>query len=525
MSPCLRIERRHDLPALAFAAELIAGRPAISGVCGSAVEVDDDGLIAGAWAGDFQQRAIEQAASSIGTALRMTPNGIIAVAGTVSASQLCFCRIGPRLVVSNILALALAMAEDELIATYPFYPQDLFTFIFGSHRYKHTVATERGRLSIFYGSMMIDDDGTLRPAPVTEPPPFADFAAYRAYLVAQTRAILANAADPLRLSRYQPIVALSAGYDSPAAAVIARESGCTEAFTFKQPIDRPEEGEDSGAATARALGLMTTEYDTFAFRKRSDFPELEFIASSFGGGQVYLVATGKALANRIVISGFGGDAVWSFRYGDRMPPHFPFYIGGYSQNEFYARAPALDLSVPMIGARRFGDVGNISRSAALRPWSIGGDYDRPIPRRILEQAGIRRGAFATRKRRVTPDYDTVTRRAIDLDRFLSRTSRDAFETWLAKEQPIGRFRTLRHRLLTDSIGRILWSGKLTRALRRVGVSWPPFPARILNLKVPVRKNAFVFNWAVSQQVARYRSALAAKPSAAGQPVPPDRVNE
>jgi hypothetical protein len=337
---------------------------------------------------------------------------------------------------------------------------------------------------------------------------------------------LANAADPLRGRRYRPIVAMSAGYDSPAAAVIARDSGCGEAFTFGQPVDRPDESEDSGTAIGRALGLATTEYDTFAFRERRDLPELEFIASSFGGGQVYLAATGEALANRVVISGFGGDAVWSLRYGARSAPHFPFYIGGYSQIEFYARAPAFDLSVPMIGARRFADIGNISRSAEMLRWSVGGDYDRPIARRIVEEAGVPRGAFATRKRRITPDYDTVTRRAIDLDRFLSPASRAAFEAWFAKEQPIDRFQAFRHHLLSDSIGKILWSGKLMRALRRLHISWPPFPARILNLKVPVRKNAFVFNWAVSQQMERYRKVLAAKATPADtdkSAVPPETV--
>lgn len=508
------VEKQSDLPALAFGAEIVAGRPAIAAICGPAVEFDDNGLIAGAWAGSFQERAIEHAASSIGTALRLTPQGLVAVVGTASASQLCFCRVGARLVVSNILALALAMAEDRLVASHPFYPQDLFTLIFGSHRYKHTVATERGQLSIFYGSMTIADDGRLHPAPVTEPPPFADFATYRAYLVAQTQAILANAADPSRHRRYRPIVALSAGYDSPAAAVIARDSGCSEAFTFGQPVDRPDASEDNGSAIGRALGMTTTEYHTFAFRERRDLPELEFIASSFGGGQVYLAETGTALADRVVVSGFGGDAVWGFQYGARSAPHFPFYIGGYSQNEFYARAPAIDLSVPVIGARRYADIGNISRSAEQRPWSIGGDYDRPIPRRLLEEAGIPRGAFATRKRRITPDYDTITRRAIDLDRFLSPASRAAFEQWFAREQPIDRFQALRHRLVSNSVGRILWSGKLSRALKRLRISWPPFPARILNLKVPVRKNAFVFNWAVGLQVERYRAVLAGKASAA-----------
>jgi hypothetical protein len=357
LRPVFKVEPSNELPPLAYAAEIVAGRPVISAVCGRAVEIDENGLIAGAWAAPFAGLAIEAAATSIGTALRLTPTGLLAVVGTASASSLCFCRVGKRLIMSNTIALALAAAEDQLITSYPFYPQDLCTLTFGSHRYKHTVATKRGTLSIYYGSMTIAADATLRPASTPQPPAFADFAAYRAYLVAQTRAVLGNAADPSRRHRYRPIVALSGGYDSPASAVIARDSGCMEAFTFSQPVDRPDTREDSGRAVGDALGFKTAEYDTFEFHKRRDHPEIEFIASSFGGGQVYLAATGDALAGRVVVSGFGGDAVWGLNYGARSAPHFPYYIGGYSQTEFFARAPAIDFSIPMIGARRFADIG------------------------------------------------------------------------------------------------------------------------------------------------------------------------
>jgi hypothetical protein len=501
------VSRRPDLPALAFAAEIVAGRREIYVQCGEAVEVDDLGLLAGAWAGPFEQRAIERAVTSVGTALRSTGDRLIAVAGTASASVLFFCRSGSRLIVSNGLALSLAAANDRLVASHPFYPQDLCTFIFGSDRYRHTVPTESGQLSVHYGPMAIERDFRLTPVAASAPPAFPDFASYREYLLDQMRSVFANAADPARRCRYRPIVALSAGYDSPAAAVMAHEAGCTEGFTFRQPVDRPGTDEDSGAAIARTIGLGVQEYDTFSYRQRSDLPEIEFIASSFGGGQVYLAATGNALSGRIVVSGYGGDRVWDKAYGLGRWPQFPFYSGGYSQAEFFARAPALDFSVPLIGARGFADIGAISRSAAMQSWSVGGDYDRPIPRRITEQAGVPRGSFAVRKRRVTPDYDNLTRRAIDLDRFLSPVSRAAFEKWFATERPIDPRQAFWHRLLSGSVGRILWSGKLMRALDRCGISWPPFPARLLRLKVPIRSNAFVFNWAVSEQVRRYRAIL------------------
>jgi hypothetical protein len=504
----LIVERCAELPALAFAAELVSGRRAIAVLCGPAVEVDDKGLLAGAWAGPFELRAIERAATSIGTALRITEKGLVAVAGTASASPLYFCRASRRLVVSNSLAFALARADDGLVTSYPFYTRDLCTLYFGSHRYRHTVPTRHGGLSVFYEAMSIDEDLDVRPSAAPDPPHFRDFSSYRDYLASETRAAFANAADPARTARYRPLVALSAGYDSPAAAVIARDAGCAEAITFGQPVDQSETNEDSGAAIAHLLGLKTSEHRTFAYRERSDLPEIEFIASSFGGGQVYLTATGTTLAGRIVVSGYGGDFVWGRTYAEKRRPRFPIYTGGYSHNEFYNRSPAIDFSIPMIGARNFDDIGAISRSAAMRPWSIGGDYDRPIPRRLLEEAGIARGTFAVRKRRVTPDYDTLARRTVDLDRYFSPASRLAFETWFAAERPIIRSQAFRHRLISDTLGRILWSRKFSRALGRHGIAWPPFPVRLLRFKVRIRKNGYVFNWAVGELIRRYRALLA-----------------
>jgi hypothetical protein len=508
MSITFAIERVPTLPPLAFAAEIAPGRNEVSVRCGTAVEADPQGVTAGAWAGPFAEMAIDRAATSIGTALRRTSHGLIAVVGTASANALFFLRTPAKLVVSNSFAFALARGNDGLLTSYPFYPQDLSSFAFGIDRCRESIPTQAGRLSVGYASTKIDvADLSLSTAAVSRPPPFPSFSAYRAFLVAETETIFANAADPSRRVHYRPTVALSGGYDSPAAAVIAREAGCQQAFTFGQPVDQPDSRDDSGAEIGRALGLHVDEYDTFAYRERKDLPEVEFIAANFGGGQVYLTSLGDRLANGIVVSGYGGDRVWATHYALEQEPMFPFYIGGYSQSEFYLRAPALDLSVPVIGARSFADIGTISRSPEMQQWSIGGDYDRPIPRRLLEDAGLPRGTFAGRKRRVTPDYDSLTRRAVNLDRFLSPFSRAQFEAWFAKFQPIERARAFRHRLLVDSIGRIIWSRKLGNLLNRIGIYWPPLPARLLHLKVHIRKNAFVFNWAMSEQISRYRDLL------------------
>jgi hypothetical protein len=54
-------------------------------------------------------------------------------------------------------------------------------------------------------------------------------------------------------------------------------------------------------------------------------------------------------------------------------------------------------NVPSIGASRIDCLKQINDSSAMDPWRVGGDYDRPIPRRILEQQGVRRDKFGIKK--------------------------------------------------------------------------------------------------------------------------------
>jgi hypothetical protein len=496
-----------NLPALAWAAERERRGGAVVLRFGSAVEPDADGLVAGAWAGRFAERGMASASTSIGTGLRRVGARLLGLVGTATVTPIHVLRTGDRLVLANSLSLALAVGEDELLPHYAFYPQDLYTFALGSDRYRRTIPTRRGRLGVYYASVEVDAAGRVRAMAPPDPPTFDDFASYRAMLVGEIAAVLANAADPARRRRYQPIVSLSAGYDSPAAAVLAKEAGCADAITFPQPVDQRESDEDGGAEIGKRLGLAVTTRPTFGYRRRSDLPEAEFLAASCGGGQVYLAGTESLLAGRVVISGGGGDTIWHREFGLHRRPHFPHYLGGYSATDFYLRLPAFDLSVPAIASTRWAEIGRLSRSAEMRPWSLGGTYDRPIARRILEEAGLPRGSFAERKRQITPVYDSASRRSPPIDAMLSATSAGEFHRWFAARAPLRPLAARCHRLLVDTVGRIVWSGKFHRLLWRFGASWPPFPARFWHLRVPMRLNAFVFNWAVERQLAFYRRAL------------------
>lgn len=53
--------------------------------------------------------------------------------------------------------------------------------------------------------------------------------------------------------------------------------------------------------------------------------------------------------------------------------------------------------VPFFGVRNIEHIHRISISEDMKPWSVGGDYDRPICRRVVEGAGVERELFGREK--------------------------------------------------------------------------------------------------------------------------------
>jgi len=73
------------------------------------------------------------------------------------------------------------------------------------------------------------------------------------------------------------------------------------------------------------------------------------------------------------------------------------------------RSGFINVSVPSILSTQTTAIDRISGSPEMKPWVLGTSYDRPIPRRIVEQAGVDRQAFGQRKKNV------VTSRALPMN--------------------------------------------------------------------------------------------------------------
>ncbi len=115
------------------------------------------------------------------------------------------------------------------------------------------------------------------------------------------------------------------------------------------------------------------------------------------------------LPAKMLVTGTWGDSIWGL--GSDVPSGLPVRVlFGKSLTEFRLRVGFAHLPLPFIGGRFAESAKGLSRQPEMRRYSVGGDYDRPIPRRIVEEAGVPRGAFAQRKLATSPllkDYDRL----------------------------------------------------------------------------------------------------------------------
>lgn len=162
--------------------------------------------------------------------------------------------------------------------------------------------------------------------------------------------------------------------------------------------------DDCGAAIAAALGLKCIRVESPGGKVVPDLRVRlsgglsvvhEFLASPGLGDNVAFVHMGPHLSGRIVFSGLYGDGCWSKEGNESgLAHHLPYMK---SRNEFRLRVGYSLAPMPAFGAYFPCMLRQIGAQASMNAFAIGGAYDRPIARRLAEEAGIPRKLFGRRK--------------------------------------------------------------------------------------------------------------------------------
>ncbi len=398
-SRALTTRRVTGLPPLAWAATVRAG-PVVDLVLGDLVETRDASFIAGAWDGPFSALEFLTAPTMMGTAGCVTVDEAMFCSATHLLELLYSVRVDDAVVVSNSLPLLFARTGDGPDLRYRRYRQDFVQLWWdGSAGVPARLPTRKGREVLVHGhaNVAIDRDLSLRTTEKRVPPTPDDYGEYRSILSTTVHRLVENATDGSRRRSLRPVVTLSSGYDSTVGAVLGAEAGIRDAMTLVRGGSRA----DSGEAVGELLGLRVSVSSFDRWRDLSPAPEIEFVASVSGPSHVPLAALEDQWRGSLVLVGSLGDATWEA--GESQLGHVPLsqphgvIFPTRSMHDFALRAGIVFLHVPAIAGVHAKRIADISDSPEMRPWSTDAGYNRPIPRRIIEEAGVPRGSFARSK--------------------------------------------------------------------------------------------------------------------------------
>ena len=494
------------LPPLAWGARVDRGREAVSVFHGKFVERHSRGFIEGAWDDSFASLNFTAATIVAGTGGILEHDRVRFSTSTDHHGPLFSIVKAGSVYVSNSPTFAMTLSGEEPDDIYPFCDYDLLSI------YRQGLYCPNGRLKLrsatrlgvhFFTIITVDVRGSVKfdSHRLCEPP--RDYQSYKELLLEGTRRVLENGADPARKRRYGSLTSLSRGYDSTAATVLARAAGCADAFTYVD--DRRTDPErDSGASNARFfLGMGCKVYSRWQYLALDSCPEAEFGYVAINS-MVPLAAVENQLPGHILILGDFGDTIWepkTAKVANQLSRPWLRHTHGLSSIEFRLRVGYFAFAPACIAARHNRIIHDIATSEAMRPWSVGGSYDRPIPRRIAEEAGLPRDRFGMHKAASSQSHLSDPSRFSEKGlnhyrRFVSQRHaeipRPIYDYWRARAR-------WRHHLWTNTNGyddrRYVHSTALQRHF--------PF---ILNAKPHARipwDYMFTFQWTVASVRSRY----------------------
>jgi hypothetical protein len=380
------------IPPLAWVAILSRNCATLRLLHGRHVDQLSTGFFEGAWDGTFADADFDKAVNVFGSGAKLESETVTFVSPSHTLEPIYIAQTAELTVVSNSLPFLLQKSHLKF-DLWTFHYGDAFSaIVYGLEFTPQTIPLSGGKLTILYHhNAVLAIDGTLTFKPKELPPKFGSYSEYAAYLCDVTGRIFANASDTRRHSQYRPLATISSGYDSAASAAIAKSCGCTEAISLLSS-NRGEP--DSGRAVAEALGLHHTDFERRPVY--SGFAEAEFLATGMQGEDIVYSIFEERLQGRILTTGFAGT-IW-YKQNPCMANYRRGDISGCSLGEFRLRTNFLHMPLVFIGGLRCLEINKISNSPEMRAYCVGGNHDRPVPRRILEEAGVPRLAFGQAKR-------------------------------------------------------------------------------------------------------------------------------
>ena len=366
---------------------------------GRDVDVFGEGFFEGCYAGDWQAHDYDKAGEVFGSGMRLREGIPVFVPSSHTLEALYIYKDAKNWAVSN--SLVSLIGHFNLVV--PYDPHHGARFTATSHgidAYEPLLIQWRSSSisRVIYDNFCVSESGAITKLRKCEDLSFDDFASYKAALSGTLSRSFENASHASRNARYTPLSTVSSGYDSACCAALVKDLGCGEAVTLSEARMGFGScgGNDSGVPIANALGMKVTEIGRVE-QGQNCLHLMMMMAAGMGGEDYSLEPFSPLLPGRIFLTGYSGDTMWNIS-ADPNSTMAKGDTNGADLQEFRLQLGFIHIPVPTIAARQHATIVRISQSEEMRPFSRGNRYDRPIPRRIVEEQGVSRQAFGQTKR-------------------------------------------------------------------------------------------------------------------------------
>ena len=499
----LKYFNNKKLPKLAWCAISKRNSKEIKVHHGNGVETHENFFVEGAWDGVFCSAGFCDSTFFMGSGaiVLKSGGGALFATPTHTFERLYSISDDGMIYISNSLPFILYISGLELDPKYMNYEVDFNSILKGIKKYTRTLPLNKDKnIQLHYYCNLLLNKGRLTEIPKSKIAPFKNYKDYENRLLKTLQRLVNNADSPWRKSvRYGLVTTISKGYDAAACAAIAFEVGCKKAVSFNMP---QKYANDCGDDIAKKLGyeIIVTK-NANSYLNNVSFVEAEFVSSGELGTGIVFAAFENEFENSVVFIGTRGDKLWDKNWTD-YNKEFRFdreIFSDTSKVENRLKAGYIMLPLPLFGAKQWPSIFEINNSDEMRPYSVGGNYDRPIPRRILETRGIERKMFGQTKKGAGFNY-----RFDNFNRISKRMSKKSFNSFR-------KFYLENRRSGLNVIFpwlRFLWHTKslyISYFLKKIGI---PMKSKTLTADAFPNPGApsYLFNWGVSKMIRRYEKA-------------------
>jgi hypothetical protein len=391
----LNLTTSPELGKLAWVVSIDLTNSKIQANLGTLVEKLDNGFVEGVWDDDFSKQNFHSCENFFGSGLLVHGRSVIIVPSTTLVDCIFLFNDGEKIYLSNSFIELLGHVGARPIDGHN-YREEHGSISKGINDYERDIPISHPKSGVI--KRVIFNPVEISSGVIKEitRPEYANFKNYHDYIEKIQEVIdnlLINACSEQREAPLKVSSTISRGYDSTFITALLSEHSVDACYTRKRSSSAlpsfffKSHTDDDGTSIANLLDIETSSL-TF---KNIDRDELYFLASTpeepesvFFDQYLYIK---NSESPYIIFTGVHGDKLWGKKLDEKFSTRDirRTDTSGFGLSEPRLRSGFIHIPLPFIFARKIAKINAISNSIEMNFWSVGGDYDRPIPRRYLEE--------------------------------------------------------------------------------------------------------------------------------------------